>query len=189
MAFLGDRGVSVALERACKVVEDQGVALTLVAGFPLVTASTNPWQPGIFMGNRRAESHDHDPEGDSHAVSFRLGEGPGTLPRRISSVLRHLLANSSMQHMLQGRCTSSMIKLLSQLIVTSWLSSILLGSKCHSTRARRMHGMARPKIAVQIRLGPSSSGALASLAHRHFLSVNCHWMLRVRHQIRTASKV
>ena len=80
IAHLHDRGDSVALERACKVVENGGVALTVVDGLPLSTASINSSQPGIRVGGLLAkfgvgEESNHmtylqscDPEGDSYAM-------------------------------------------------------------------------------------------------------------------------
>ncbi|CAE7848967.1 unnamed protein product [Symbiodinium necroappetens] len=80
IAWLDGRGDSVALERACKVVENGGVALTVVDGKPLSTASTKPSQPGIYVGDLLAkfgigDKSNHvtylqscDPERDSYAI-------------------------------------------------------------------------------------------------------------------------
>ncbi|CAE7669287.1 unnamed protein product [Symbiodinium sp. CCMP2456] len=80
IAYLDDRGDSVALERACKVVENEGVVLTCVDGRPLAAASQIPSRPGLVVGGLLAkfgvgEQCNHmtylqscDPEGDSYAI-------------------------------------------------------------------------------------------------------------------------
>ena len=80
ITYLDDRGDSVALERACKVVENGGVVLTYVDADPLQSASTKSSQPGIHVGSLLAkfgvgEESNHvtylqscDPEGDSYAI-------------------------------------------------------------------------------------------------------------------------